>query len=82
MAECAQCDRQRQMRVQRIQIASETRVHSKVGDTGQTENACRIQQHALFALGVQWMLQNAAESAMPNSVTAMELQRSTASAIM
>ena len=35
-----------------------------------------------FALGVQWILQNAAESAMPNSVTATELQRSTASAIM
>ncbi|MFR4414503.1 MAG: hypothetical protein ACLT4C_04125 [Butyricicoccus sp.] len=34
-----------------------------------------------FALGVQWILQNAAESAMPNSVTATELQRSTASAV-
>lgn len=51
MTERAQREHKRQVGVQRIQIASEARVHTEVGDAGQAEDHQRVQQHALFRLG-------------------------------
>ena len=51
VTERAQREHKRQVGVQRIQIASEARVHTEVGDAGQAEDHQRVQQHALFRLG-------------------------------
>ena len=51
MTERAQREHKRQVGVQRIQITSEARVHTEVGDAGQEEDHQRVQQHALFRLG-------------------------------
>ena len=51
MTERAQREHKRQVGVQRIQIASEARVYTEVGDAGQAEDHQRVQQHALFRLG-------------------------------